>query len=329
MIYFYIDPKFWSTDLLNLDNWKSWPGYKDGVHCWTLQTYYRLKDAGLYCSLVSKLPNEGIIITHKGNIPDNLRPNKSQLIVCISADWGLHMYSQVNIVQNPAGVTAEGTPRVERVFNRSKKIFVRLWPQAGIIKRDASRKNTFKKIAFIGRDINLHDSLQSEQWETFIADRGLEWELVSDPSRWHDYSGIDATLSVRDFSSNEYSWKPATKLYNSWAAGVIPICSAESAYVMESKSKEDCIIVNSYTELCEAVDKLIQDDEYRASCLDASIKRSADVTFDSITQDWLNIIEKKLVLEHQAWIKKSWFRRSAGFVWGWVGFKVKKLVDSL
>lgn len=324
MVYFYLSNDYWFEGVDNLPSWRTWEGYKDGSYCWTLQTYYYLKEAGYQCLLVNKLPPEGIIITHKSNLPELLIPRPRQLIVCCAADWGLHLFAQVNLVQNPHGEKKAGSPFVERNITKSKNIFVRLWPQSGIIKRDKQRGNTFSHLVFMGRKENLHPALKSSKWKKFVDENNLKWSIKDDAESWKNYRNVDATISIRDFSGNPYHWKPATKLYNSWIAGVIPICGAESAYSYESNSDEDCLITHSYEQLCTTVIKLKNCEDFRIKCFNASRMRSHDITVERVTNEWVELIGGTLTNEYERWCALGKTKRLIFVMRRLFGYTIKK-----
>jgi hypothetical protein len=53
------------------------------------------------------MPADGIVVAHRDFLPNNLRPSRRQLLVCLLADRnragskGPHPYSQIHVVQNP------------------------------------------------------------------------------------------------------------------------------------------------------------------------------------------------------------------------------------
>jgi hypothetical protein len=310
MIYFYVSKEYWTPSIDKQANWENLPEYKDGVYCWILQTYYRLLNVGVDCSIGPALPTSGIIISHKACLPNSFKPSKTQLLVCIAADWGRHPFAQVNIVQNPMGIRPEGINRSERYLGLGKNIYIRHWPQAGIIPRDKSRADALTTIAYIGRKENLAIELKSEKWNQFLSQKGIKWLIVDDPEKWHDYSLIDATISIRDFSGNLYPWKPASKLFNSWKAGVIPICAAESSFTEERQKPEECFIAHSMDQLHSIINELHSDQTLVKNSFKASINRSQDVSFEAITKDWEGILKNDLSYEYEKWIAKTSFQRA-------------------
>jgi hypothetical protein len=86
---------------------------------WTLQTYLRLNAQGFSCGLARDMPADGIVVAHRDFLPNNLRPSRRQLLVCLLADRnragskGPHPYSQIHVVQNPT-TTCSRTSRPNR-----------------------------------------------------------------------------------------------------------------------------------------------------------------------------------------------------------------------
>jgi len=323
MLFFYIPPQLMPDPLPAIDDF-TWEGYKDGVYCWTLQTYFHLKTSGVECQLVSSIPTSGIIIAHRGCLDEKFRPNREQLLVCMQADWSRHPYAQVHIVQNANQQLDKYTSMLDRYFLPGKRYFVRLWPQAGIIPRNLSRARTIKHIAYMGRSLNLADELKSKDWQTFLDSHSIKWSLVEQPDKWADYSSIDATLSIRSFKDSRYHFKPATKLYNSWIAGVIPICGPESAYISEKKNKHDCLIVHSYEELKTELARIIHSQELEMY-FKASVERASDISNSSITNDWKSIL-KKIEKDRQAWINQTELTRISFFTIRTVGKLLRQLI---
>jgi len=309
-ITFYIPKHLWPSPFPREKDF-SWDGYKDGIYCWTLQTYFRLKLAGFDCELNSELPDSGIIAAHRGCLGDSMKPTKDQLLVCFQADWGRHPYY---------------TPIIERFFMPGKRFFIRLWSQPGLLPRDGSRGNRIRKIAYLGRPENLAKELQTDAWDTFLNSLGIEWSIVSDPASWKDYRDIDATISIRSFEKNNAYHKPATKLYNSWVARVIPICFPESAYAAEQKSNYDCVMVKSYKQLKEAVHQLQNSSEERERFFARSQQRSNDVSVDFQISEWIMLINNKIIPEYYSWKVRSWAYRKLFFAIRGVGYIAKKVI---
>ncbi len=319
VLYFYLPKRLWPESLPDIDDF-TWPGYKDGVYCWTLQTYFRLKKSGFKCSLVSEIPDEGIIVSHRGCLDDSIIPNKNQLLVCMQADWSRHPYAQVHIVQNPYQQYNKYTPILDRLFVPGKRYFIRLWPQPGLIGRDEARGSKIRHIAYLGRPDNLDNELKTKDWEDFTRQLDLKWSLVDEPDKWADYSEIDMTLSVRSFSQSSWYFKPATKLYNSWNAGVIPVCGPESAYIAEHKDKYDCIIVDSYGELKEKLTKLLAEPSEITKYFEGAKKRADDVSVDSIVNDWRKLAANHLNVDLQLWRGRSSLYRYIYIYIRWTGY---------
>lgn len=46
----------------------------DGEYAWSLQTFLQLKARSFPCQITAKMPDKGIVITHRINLPLNLKP---------------------------------------------------------------------------------------------------------------------------------------------------------------------------------------------------------------------------------------------------------------
>lgn len=201
-----------------------WEGFAYGVFSWTLQTYLRLQATGFPCKLVSSMPEEGIVLTHRDCLPDNLQPGSRLLIVCLQADRKRHPYAQLHIVQNAqAALKKSVTPLWDNYY-------IPHWFQPGLIPRHPERGDRFENIAFFGKEENLAPELKQPSWNEQLQALGLSWHIVSS-DKWNDYSYVDAVLAVRELNIQAtYTSKPATKLYNAWQAGVPAILGCDSAF---------------------------------------------------------------------------------------------------
>ena len=139
--------------------------YKSGLDCWILKTFWKLKEykSDLNIHLVNYIPDEGIIIFHKGFFPKDIVPSNTQLFVCVQADYGRHKYAQYHIAQNPLGVSnfnfSKRSFLEEKLFSFTKSYFIAHWNQNDIIKRNSSRGESFKNVCFYGIDQNFPQKL--------------------------------------------------------------------------------------------------------------------------------------------------------------------------
>ena len=306
-IYFYLPPSEWREDMPEKAN-TFWSQYSQGQYSWTLQTYLQLKAHNINCKLVDKIPKEGIVLAHRDNLPYNLKPGAKLLLVCLKADQNSHPYAQIHVVQNPQEVSANWLKlqsiAEDRYLLPGTRYDMPHWPQPGLIPRKQERGELFANIAYFGISYNLASELRSPSWEKQIEDLGLHWHVVKE--RWHDYREVDAIVAVRDFApTSNYSWKPATKLYNAWTAGVPAILGVESAFRGEQKSELDYIEVEGATELIEAIKRLQDDPGLRRAMVENGRIRAKEIQPENLAQRWWNFLSNICVPAYENWCKAS------------------------
>lgn len=308
-IYFYIPQSDWTEDMPeNADTY--WVGFRRGIYCWTLQTYLHLKASGFPCELVGSLPNEGIVVSHWDSLPEDFQPGPKLLVVCIQADRARHPYAQVHIVQNPKGLLTKLMLLGDKYLLPGGRYYMPLWSQPELIPRNSARGDRFENIAFFGLKENLLPELQSPSWQEQLEALGLRWQVVSRFESWNDYSDVDAILAVRSFGHQDYIWKPATKLYNSWHAGVPAILGSESAYQAERKSELDYIEVTSLSKVISALKRLRDDKSLRQAMIENGQIRAQETQPERIVARWRTLLIDQIIPEYEAWISSRFYRQS-------------------
>jgi hypothetical protein len=309
LIYFYIPQSDWATEFpKNADTY--WVGFRRGIYCWTLQTYLRLQADGFPCQLVGEIPDEGIVLAHWDSLPPNWRPTAKLLLVCLQADRARHPYAQIHVVQNPKGLLKQVMLLGDRYLLPGKVYYMPHWPQPGLIPRDRARGDRFENIAFFGLADNLLPELQASSWQEQVQALGLNWVVVDNFERWNDYSDVDAILAVRSFTQKDFTWKPATKLYNAWHAGVPAILGCESAYQAERKSHLDYLEVSSLDDIIAALERLRDDKEFRQAMVEHGKIRAKETDPANLTQQWKNLITQEVVPAYEAWRTSPLYRQS-------------------
>jgi len=306
-IYFYIPTLLQHKEIpqdVNLD----WSGFQKGVFAWTLQTYMHLKEIGYDCHLTDNLSAEGIIISHRGLLTDFIIPSRKQLFICILADWDRHPFALLHIVQNNEQTFPHELPRIVRIFMPGLSCFIRHWLQPGLKPRSKSNSLRFKNLAYIGRKEQLAPELLTEKWNERIASLGLQWKIIDNCEKWCDYSDIDAIIAIRSLDNQQYNNKPATKLFNAWHAGVIPICGNDSAFMHEKRSNLDFIHATDIEELYHSIIKLQNDTGLRQKILENAINRAEEISNASICKDWINFFESTAVNVYLKWTTQSMFK---------------------
>lgn len=316
-IYFYIPQKYWPSNGIPTEPNIYWHNFGGGitptVYAWNVQTYQYLKAEGLSCEMVGSIPNQGIIFASRVHIPEKFKPNSQQLVICLKAENNIHPYAQIHIVGNDQDMELNTMLFGDRYLFPGEKYYVPHWPQPGLIPRNNNRKNTFKNVAFLGESRNLDAELQTISWENKLNKMGLKWYLIDRDRRncWNDFSYIDVIIAVRNLGGKtHFNWKPALKLYNAWLAGVPAILGKESAFEAERKSELDYIEVNSLDEVLAALKLLKDNPELRQNMIENGFKRSKEYSSAVITNNWKNLIEKKLIPAYLYWCDNPLYRQS-------------------
>jgi len=87
--------------------------------------------------------------------------------------------------------------------------YVPHWPQAGLIPcNDVSRR--LHRIGYMGR---IDDADKFQRFGSKLRAAGFEF-VVRGPAEWHNYSDLDAVVSLRFLSKIRIRRKPPTKLMN-------------------------------------------------------------------------------------------------------------------
>ncbi|MEL6381492.1 MAG: glycosyltransferase [Cyanobacteria bacterium J06626_18] len=310
-VLFYVPPSLW-PDAIPQDADQNWAGFGLGVYAWTIQTYLRLRDAGLPCALVDHLPEQGIVFLHRNGFQFHQRIEVSprRLLVCFQADVLPHPDAQVHIVQNP---TQEN--------RQTQTYFMPHWSQPGLQPRAPERGDRFETVAFFGHTNNLSPEFTGPEWNEILKKLGLVWHPVVNTNRWNehrtldtrwnDYRQVDAVVAVRSFApdvlaqTKDYCHKPATKLYNAWLAGVPAILGPESGYRAARQTDLDYLEVTSLAEVQRALMRLQEDPDLRQAMVCNGRARSRAIAPETLTQRWLNFIQDTLFPVYKQWCSQS------------------------
>jgi hypothetical protein len=148
-----------------------------------------------------------------------------------------------------------------------------------------------------------------------LNEMGLEWVTYRDRSEWSNYSEVDAVVAVRKFADTcDYSWKPASKLFNAWNARVPALLGAESAYQMERKSDLDYFEVSTVENLLLALKRLRDDPQLRQDIEKNCFLRSQEISPESIAKKWQDFILNTCQAAQEKWQGLSSLERNAYFL---------------
>jgi len=301
-------------------------GVEIGEYCWTLQTYLRLQEAGFPCELTDTFPQEGIVLVYRESIDFRAKPNDKTLLVCMLGGKAPHPYAQINVTQNPQGVYTKfrllGDLHDPRVLGtRSRPIpgkhYITLWPQPGIVPRDPARGDRFENAAYMGVGAFLAPEMQGQTWRQQVAQLGINWSfkgLDESKDSWTNYSEVDAVIAVRSFAGKtDFPWKPASKLFQAWEAGVPAIMGCESAYRAVRKSKLDYLEVSSPAETLEALKRLRDDPGLRQAMAENGRTRAREATPQQLLVQWQDFFTNVLIPEYERWCQAPGWQRALYF----------------
>ena len=311
-LFFYIPSLIWPDNMPDKAS-LNWSGFGLGIYAWTIQTYLRLREAGVPCVLVDQLPSQGIVFLHRNVFRYHRRGIKvlpKRLLVCFQGDLWPHPDAQVHVVQNR---TQENHP--------IQAYFMSHWPQPGLQPREATRGDRFETIAFFGHAANLATEFSGSEWVETLQQLGLTWRPVINTNRWNehqtldtrwnDYRQVDAVVAVRSFDqtaliqTKAYCHKPPTKLYNAWLAGVPAILGSESGYRAERQTHLDYLEVTSCNEVLQGLIKLKENTALRQAMVNNGWSRSRVITPEHLTQQWLSFIQNTLSPIYEQWCCQS------------------------
>jgi hypothetical protein len=269
-----------------------WPNFFTGEFAWVLQTYLVLKQMGIPCQLTTSYPYEGVVVVHRDHLREDYQPTDRTLIVCVQADRSRHPWAQVHVQQNYFAVKERFYWPLRRFLMSGVDTYIRHWPQPRLMPRDPKRADKFENIGFFGVPSNLDPYFHSPEWRDAVKNLGLNWIVKDDPKEWIDYTDIDCVVAIRYFHFGPKSWKPPTKLFNSWLAHVPIILDPDSSYQAERKSDLDYLTATSPAQLIESLAKLKNSPDLRRNIEKNCVERSKEISVESIAKEWINAYEK-------------------------------------
>jgi hypothetical protein len=287
-----------------------------GKYTWTLQTFLSVREAGYPCELVQELPDSGIVVSHRDFLPVFMRPRANMFLVCIKADRNPHSWADFHVVQN------ERDPLRVSAADSARSAAVPFWPQPSLRPRDPARGARVENVAYFGRPLNLVEELLHPDWAALMRADGCNW-LVPPRSAWHDYREIDVTVAVRTFDTRSLAHdpvrnvdsKPASKLINSWIAGVPAVLGREPAFQCLRRSPLDYIEVDSMQDLRAAIKSLRDNPDRYREMVEHGLKRGAEFSPRAVTDHWIQLLNRDIADRHTAWTRQSWPQRLGARYW--------------
>ncbi|MFN7960960.1 MAG: glycosyltransferase [Thermoanaerobaculia bacterium] len=292
---FYLPGEAQLDRLRELDPDRDWRELVRGEHAWVLQTFLRLRAAGYEVELAEVPPSRGLVIYHAKHgrlLARHLGAMREAVLVGIRADLREPLTADFQVVQN-------------HVFVDGRRCFyVPLWPQPDLLPRESSRGTEIGRIAFKGFVRNLHPAFHGPFWRQALEQRGIRWELdatgyngtatCAAELNWRDFREVDLVLAVRPADHGGHRNKPATKLYNAWAAGVPALLGPEPAYRELRQSELDYFEVRTPEEAVAAVDRLRQDSGLYRAMVENGQRRRAAFAAEEIVGMWAEVLFEQI-----------------------------------
>ena len=283
-----------------------------GEDYWIVQTWARLRDAGMPVVLDDRVPDEGVVVFYAGDkraVWKRLRKDSRVLLAAVRSDRHPVGFADVEIVQNAS--SADGV----------RTLHVPHWPQAGLLPRDPQRGARVRNVLFPGTPQNLHPGFAGERWQRFLAERGLGFrchyanEGATAPA-WNDFRDVDVMLAVRPAEMGLVPHKPAWKLFNAWLAGVPAILGPEAGYRELRLNPLDYLEAGDPDAAMQALARLLDEpDLYRAMVANGAV-RGAEFTMDATLQRWQRLLARLAALcADPAWRPQSRLARMRREAW--------------
>ena len=304
MIHFFVDD---STDLDGLDEWDpdgEPTRFADGIGHNLLELHRRLAAVGRVTTVGPVVPRGTTLIVM---MPRSFvgRPLREQYRYA----WRLAPFRVVSIRSDlpsvvPAPVRTDVDVAPSRAFleaNRTDSMsFIPPLLQRGLQPRDPARGDLVSVIALKVNPENIPLAFSDPVVLAEIDRLGLR-VVVDAPSRtdgsdqqWHDFRAVDVAICARREGQPTIS-KPATKLRNAWAAGVIPLASREPAYLEIATDRLDVLFFDDPSEVPRLLEELLLDTELRARLRHgvASAAASQPTVEDLVDEWWRLLVENE------------------------------------
>jgi len=258
---------------------------------WVLQTFLRLREAGMDVELVGEVPRSGVLVFHaceKRVLRERLPRGARLTLVGIRADARPITIADVELLQN------------RRFAYGSRRVFVPYWPQPGLVPRDPRRGARVERIAFKGFEENLHPDFLAPAWSSWLEEHGMRWVLHSTRFRgssagvgvdWHDYHDVDVVVALRPDPESPQHRKPASKLCNAWQAGVPALLGPEHAYRELRRSELDYTEIRSSEDAKRALERLRAEPQLHQAIVANGRRRGEALTVERIVEAWRELLE--------------------------------------
>jgi hypothetical protein len=270
----------------------------NGPDCWTIQTYLHLKRRGNPVHLVGDFIPGQINVMHYDHLLLKARPDRA-FIVAVQPDRPRPAACDMRIVQNKLQILSGNDYRIIH------------WMQPGLRPRDPERKNTVRRIGYLGAGIYLGKPFQDDAFRRRLAE--LDMELVIREKDWTDFTDLDAILAVRQVSPFDLTIKPPSKLINAWRAGCPALLGAEPAYQQIRTSVLDYFEVRSPDDALAALRRLRDEPDLMEQMIASGRRRAEEFSADNLAGCWESLLAGPVSDGYERWQKESGLFRTIRF----------------
>jgi hypothetical protein len=253
-----------------------------GRNSWIAQSYVRLRGPlaarGFDVRVSDCFVPGALCIAHRDDANAFLAAPHRSFLVVVRADRAPVHACDLAIIQN--GVRPAAHER-----------FVPLWPQPGLVPRDAARGYALRSLAYHGRLGSAPEWFASRWLRRELSLRGIAFEPRA--SGWEDYRDVDIAIAARRESPSVLATKPATKLYNAWHAGVPLLAMPEPAYLELRRSPFDFIEIRGERDVVRAVDSLRRHPQLYRDIVENGRARAEEFGIERTRERWLSLIERE------------------------------------
>lgn len=257
-----------------------------GEDYWIVQTWARLRDAGVPVALDNRVPDDGIVVFYAGDkraVWKQLRAGNRSLLAAVRSDRHPVGFADVEIVQNASSADGVGA------------MYLPHWPQPGLLPRDPGRGDVLRVVLFPGTPRNLAADFAGSDWNSFLRARGIEFRCrYADDAgamAWNDYRDVDTLLAIRPESMGLVRNKPAWKLFNAWLAGIPAILGPESGYRELRRGPLDYLEAATPVEAMQALQRLQDEPGLYPAMVDNGFVRAAEYTMEATRARWIELLD--------------------------------------
>jgi hypothetical protein len=270
----------------NISDRELGPRLKLGREIWIVQTFQRLRARGFAVRLDGVTAENSINFLHADDLVEQ-SPPASHFVVCVRADRDPCFMANLEVVQNRGCIW------------KANDLYIPHWPQPAVLPRLSARRDSLRRIVYMGKDANLDSELRSDGFRSMIRELGME--LVLRGERWWDYTDVDAVLAVRSGARLYLDAKPASKLVNAWYGECPAIVGRERGYREVRKGPLDFLECRDAADVLGALAHLRdRPDLYRAMVENGRTRR-VEFSQEAVGDHWVDAIQVVVAPAFRKW----------------------------